>query len=57
MLKTAVIETINAYPLEAIHVYIDGSAFKATLKWGFGEYLDISESLIMKIMKEHTHCT
>jgi ribonuclease HI len=36
ILKTAVMETIDAYPLEAIHAYTGESAFKATLNTGYG---------------------
>jgi hypothetical protein len=35
ILKTAVTKTIDAYPLEVIHAYTDGSAFKAKLNAGF----------------------
>jgi hypothetical protein len=31
--------TIDAYPQEWIHVYTDGSAFKATIKAGYGAYI------------------
>ena len=31
--------TIAAYPEEWIHVYTDGSAFKATIKAGYGVYI------------------
>jgi hypothetical protein len=35
-LKTAVMETIDAYPFEAILAYTDGSAFKVTLNAAYG---------------------
>jgi hypothetical protein len=39
ILKTAVMKTINPYPLEAIHAYIVGSAFKATLNAGYRDVI------------------
>jgi ribonuclease HI len=39
ILKTAVIETIDAYHLEAIHAYTDRFAFKATLNAGYGAFI------------------
>lgn len=36
MLKTTTLETIDSYPQNAIHAYTDGSAFKATIKAGYG---------------------
>jgi hypothetical protein len=44
ILKQAAMETINVYPLEAIHAYTDGSAFEATLNDGYGAviiFLDV----------------
>ena len=32
--------TIDAYPDDWIHVYTDGSAFKATIKAGYGVYIE-----------------
>ena len=36
ILKTCALETIDSYPATAIHVYTDGSAFKATKNAGYG---------------------
>ena len=39
VLKLSTLETINSYPQSAIHVYTDGSAFRATKFAGFGVFL------------------
>lgn len=39
VLMSASLKTIDAYPDEWIHVYTDGSAFKATIKAGYGVYI------------------
>lgn len=36
ILKMAALEVIDSYPKESIHVYTDGSAFKATINAGYG---------------------
>jgi hypothetical protein len=53
ILKTAVMDTIDAYPLEAMHAYTDGSAFKASLNDGYGAdiiYPDIHPNDVPKIL-------
>ena len=36
ILKMSALETINSYPKDCLHVYTDGSAFKATINAGYG---------------------
>jgi hypothetical protein len=36
ILKTAIMKTVDAYPLEAFHANTDGSAFKAILNVTYG---------------------
>ena len=36
ILKMAALEVIDSYPKDSIHVYTDGSAFKATINAGYG---------------------
>jgi ribonuclease HI len=38
-LKSVCFETICSYPEDAIHVYTDGSAFKGTIKAGYGAFI------------------
>ena len=39
LLKLSALETIDSYPKEWLHVYTDGSAFKATVNAGYGAIL------------------
>ena len=36
ILKMAALEVIDSYPKDSVHVYTDGSAFKATINAGYG---------------------
>ena len=42
ILKACTLETIDSYSRSAIHIYTDGSAFKATVNAGFGIFYEIS---------------
>ncbi|MCG8430986.1 MAG: RNAse HI domain-containing protein [Candidatus Omnitrophica bacterium] len=39
LLRACALETINSYPASAIHVYTDGSSFKANKFAGFGVFM------------------